>query len=592
MLAAAGVLSVALHLGTINNELTYDDHAAIERNPNTERPVDLWAHVTSGFWGPGYEQRDAAWRPFTTLTLAWNRAVHGIRPGGYHLVNLALHATAVAFIGLLGHAWGLARPYALLAAVLFAVHPLHVDAIAPGVGRADLLLGSFGFAALYAWERERVGLALGGLALALLAKEMAAMLALVLVWRELGRSSSAGRWGHRWWLPLAVLAVWLAARVAVLGALGNAQPSPLENPLVGQNWATRVWTAGDLYARSLQLFVAPVRLLADYSYATLLPVAGPTARSVVGLLLLAGTGAAAAATVRRRAPLSMAVVLWLAPWLLVSHLGPLLPMIFAERVLYLPSGGLCLLCGVGLGALSGRQVARPLAGAAVVVVLLWAARSTVRVGDWRDDAALHDKTVADAPQNVKALVNSALQQASHGQRDRALATVARALAVGDHLPLPHLVAANLYTSAGAAEPAARHLERAAALHPDTARMAAVRCAFDARFAPKRALRSCVRATAVPFALADSWMLLAIARDRAGDPVGAERAFVQAMAREPNPGVELVYNYGIFLARQGRLGGAHALLLRAQELAPGRDNVARALARVERALWAVEGRPRP
>ncbi|RMH45320.1 MAG: tetratricopeptide repeat protein [Deltaproteobacteria bacterium] len=571
------VLAAALHCGTINNELTFDDHWAIERNPNTARPADLAAHFTSGFWGPGYLKRDAAWRPLTTLTLAWNRAAGGLDPAGYHAVNLLLHALAAALVALLGRALGLRDEAALAAGALFAVHPVHVDAIAPGVGRADLLMAVLALAAGLAWERRRPGVAAGALALALLAKEMAAGAAAALAWRAVTRPDRGGRW--RWALPLAVAAAWLAARYAVLGALGGAHPGPLENPVAHAGLAARLWTAGHCYALALAKFVAPVTLLADYSYAAVEPATGPTAVAIAGWALLATTIAAMVLAARRRPELSAMLAWWLAPYAIVSHLGPTLPMWFAERVLYLPSAGLCLAVGWAVGRAAGaRQAVARAAGAAVAVAIAaFSVRSAVRVGDWRDDVTLHAKTVEDAPRNVKALANAARDAASRGDAGAALALVRRALAVRDDVALPHLAAASVYAQLGDAERAAAHLDRALSMPHDLATAAETRCAVLARFRPDVAVPACEAATRAPFAGPDAWMFLAIAYDRTGDPARAEAAFAMALDRAGAPSVTLAYNYGIFLLRRGRPADAVAPLARAAALAPDRPEIARALA---------------
>jgi tetratricopeptide (TPR) repeat protein len=568
-----GFIAAALHLGAINNELTYDDHFAIERNPTTERPLDLPAHFTGGFWGPAYRDRDAAWRPLVTLSFAWNRAAHGVSPAGYHLVNVLLHGLVVVFLALLARALGLRDEYALAAAALFAVHPLHVDAIAAGVGRADVMLGALGIGALLAWERRRTALALALLAAALLSKEMAVALAPVMLWREVTRRESPS-W--RWALPLSVVAAWIGARLAVLGTLGGAHPSMLENPVAGAGIAAHLWAAGDSYWLSLQLFVAPVTLVADYSYATFVPGASVTA--VLGLVALAMTAAATLWTARRAPIVSTALALWLAPFLIVSHLGPTLPMAFAERVLYLPTAGLCVLAAAGLARLADRPaLLRPAAAVFAIACALFAVRSIGRVPDWRDDATLHAATAEDAPRNVKALSNAARMRAAGGDLPGALALAGRALAVGETIPVAHITAASLYVQAGDPQAAARHIARARELNPDIAEMTAVECAFAARYRPDLAVEPCLAATRAPYAQPEAYMFLAIAHDNAGDPAAADAAFQTAIGMAVNPDVTLAFNYGVFLLNHRRYDEARAMLSRAAELAPDRTDIQGALA---------------
>jgi len=587
-LVCLGVLAIALHAGVINNQLTYDDHWAIERNPNLDRPWDLRAHFGSGFWGPGWESKDSAWRPATTLTLAWSHSVHGETAAGYFLVNLLLHALAAVFLAMLARALGLSAPFAFAAGALFAVHPVHVEAIASGVGRADLLMGAAAIGALLLWERKRTWPALAALALAALAKEMGVMIALVMVWREWTRTGALSPpRGERWWrwlLPLGVLVAYLVCRYLVLGGLGNAQPTYLENPIADAAIGTRLLTAADIYGRALRLMVAPVTLLYDYGYATIPPVTGLTFGAAVGGVLLIATAALTILSARRSPALSVMLALWLGPYLLVSHLGPTLPMIFAERVLYLPSAGLCLAAAFGLQWVARGQWSR--AGVAALLglsCLAYAGRSALRVGDWQNDETLYTSTVEDAPRGVKALTNAARYLYQDGDPSKAVATIQRALSIYEADARPHMAAATIYTSIGDEARAVAHLDRAAELKPEDSTFTATRCVFAARFHPRRAITECRAATEVRYALPESWVYLGVAYDKNGHREAAEQAFRTALSRPRGATRTALYNYGVFLARQRRFEEARELLEAAHHIAPENEAVNHALDGVVRAL---------
>jgi Tfp pilus assembly protein PilF len=585
-LALLGLLAVGLHLGTCNNALTYDDHFAIEQNPLVHEPWDVRAHLTSDFWGLEDEERIAAWRPLVTLSFAWNHAVHGFSPAGYHAVNLILHGLCTVLLAVLACMLGTPRPCAFAAAALFAVHPLHVEPITSGVGRADLAMTAALLGATVLWERRRTAAAVALFAGGLLCKEMAVMWLPVLVWRDIasGRDWRRGLW------PLGVAGLWLVLRAHALGSLAGSEPSFLENPLVHAGVASRLFTAGEACVRALELFVAPATLLYDYSYATFPAVTSLTPRAAVGLLVLVGAVLATLATAKRAPAASSALTLWLAPYLLVSHLGPTLPMIFAERVLYLPTVGLCLLAGLGLARLATRPRAQRAAAAALVAAgLALALRSADRVGDWKDDATLHLHDVRDAPRGIKPIVNAAVALHRRGDLPAALAMIETAFLVTDDSAYAHVTAANLFTEAGDPERAVHHLQRAAALRALPDRLLTARCGYVARFDPARGVEICRAATQARGDSVDAWMFLAISHAIAGDAAAADRAFVQALAVEREHVFTLPLNYGLFLYRQGRLTEAHALLEQAARRAPGDAEVERALAEVARAAGA-QSRP--
>lgn len=594
-LIALVVLAIGVHAGTLGNALTYDDHPAIEDNPLTLAPLDLGAHFSSGFWGPANEDRVASWRPLTTLTLAWNRAAHDLDPFGYHLVNLLLHALATLMMALLARALGLSRVGAIAAASLFAVHPVHVEAIAAGVGRADLLLGVLGLTSLYLWEKGRLVWAMVALAGALLSKEMAVTLLGVMAWRAFSPAredqSDDAEAPYRidmraalrrvaW--PLGLVVLYLVARYGALGSLSGAPPGFLQNPAAELGSGLKLLTAGEVYYQVLGLMTVPVTLLADYSYATVLPPLGPTATSVIGLAALLLTGAYMLKRWRSAPLMTYLLGLWFFPYLLVSHIGPTLPMIMAERVLYLPSAGLALLVGLGLTRLSDRpSVLRAAAWAVLCVVLAFSVRSAARVGDWQDDETLFLRTAADAPNGIKPLVNAAHVLKDKGEADKALALVERALALYEPALPAHLAAAGLHTEAGRKDRALSHIQRALELSKGAPEALVMHCAWAARFDPPQALERCPPATGAPRTALRAWMYLAMARDRTKDPAGAQAAFEKAHEHMLRPNVDLLFNHGVFLARYGRFDQATPLLQEAQRLAPQRAEIARALEGISR-----------
>src|SRR6185295_7964049 len=105
----------------------------------------------------------------------------GLRPGGHHMMNVALHAatTLLVFAFLLGIA---GNPWTAAAlAATWAVHPLRAESVAWIAERKDVLSGFFWMACVLAWLKRRTPLALACFALGLLAKPMVVTLPLVLL---------------------------------------------------------------------------------------------------------------------------------------------------------------------------------------------------------------------------------------------------------------------------------------------------------------------------------------------------------------------------------------------------------------------------
>jgi protein O-mannosyl-transferase len=106
-------------------------------------PSTPWLRVwQDDFWGTplGHSGSHKSYRPLTVLSFRLNYLIAGFRPQGYHLFNIILHCFATALVVRLGRLlFGPRRPVAVgVAAAAFAAHPVHTEAVAGVVGRADL----------------------------------------------------------------------------------------------------------------------------------------------------------------------------------------------------------------------------------------------------------------------------------------------------------------------------------------------------------------------------------------------------------------------------------------------------------------------
>ena len=174
------------------------------------------------------------YRPLVVLSFMLDAQVGGGDPAVYHLTNVALHAAVVLLLFGLALRLGAARTPAFVGALLFAVHPLTVQAVCWVVGRNDILLALFALVSLIGLDAALRGgrwgapLHVTAFALALFTKETGLVLLPacgLLVWRWYGRPHL---FRERWRLiaaDLAVVALWTVARqLALAGGAGRATP--------------------------------------------------------------------------------------------------------------------------------------------------------------------------------------------------------------------------------------------------------------------------------------------------------------------------------------------------------------------------------
>src|SRR5262249_48983466 len=123
-------------------EFVGDDHIVVERNRDIRSLSYIPKLFHQNYWGEGYEDQ-GNYRPLTNVSFAVNYAVGGLEPFGYHLLNVLLHAANGALVFLLIRRYTKHEYLSLAAALLFIVHPVHVEAVSQIAGRTELLAGVF-----------------------------------------------------------------------------------------------------------------------------------------------------------------------------------------------------------------------------------------------------------------------------------------------------------------------------------------------------------------------------------------------------------------------------------------------------------------
>ncbi len=411
-----------------------DDLYIVRDNPLVAH-LDLWRIATSEYWH-GIES-NGLYRPLTILSLALNRLLLGAEPLGFHLVNVLLHAAVTVLLYHLLLRWGGGRTAALVAALLFAVHPIHAEVINIVVGRAELLAALFLLLALIAADCQGwwavTGTALAFLA-ALLAKEHALVLLVLLPLRDLYTTRSLRGLRPRLtiYLPLLAVAVaWLLWRQ--FGVVHDLPPSilpPEVVPLAALSWDGRVVSALLLQGLYLGKLLVPTALQAVYAPADLPPIIASVV-SLRGILVLGGAALLAAGVVmawRRAHRVALFVGLYFASFALTANVLFPLGVTFAERLSYFPSGWFCAGVGVVAGAWYDSSRGRLLSSLVIAGTLVLAAGVTIaRNPDFSSEERYWGADVRRNPEDYLALVKYAELLAAAGAQEESEAAFRRVL---------------------------------------------------------------------------------------------------------------------------------------------------------------------
>jgi hypothetical protein len=113
------------------------------QNKNAHWGSDWKDVFTQDLWGRNMFEPGShlSYRPLTTISFRFNHYFHKLRPFGYHVVNIALHTAVTVLFTVATRRMLCNAPTAVLAGILFAVHPLHVEVATNIIGRAESLAG-------------------------------------------------------------------------------------------------------------------------------------------------------------------------------------------------------------------------------------------------------------------------------------------------------------------------------------------------------------------------------------------------------------------------------------------------------------------
>ena len=444
--ALLSLITYVVFCGTLSNLFVHDDIPQVLENPFLSN-AGMWTRIFTGsvwsFRGPA--QHDNMYRPLQFAVYWLLYRVAGPHPGIYHLFMLLFYAAAVWLVFRLALRLIPSPAVAFAGALLWALHPLHVETVAWVSALPDLGAAFFYVLGFLLFLRSEDAshrpllhhlLAAAGFLPALFFKEMALSLPLLLIvywWYLPGKSTLRTKLVS--WVPYALaVAVYLVIRKMVLGRISEA------SHLFAISWRLVVGAAA-LLGQHARLFLWPVQLslFRSFHLATALHSAWPE----IAVFIVLG-----ALCLRRREPLFGFLIIWwgvtLAPCLDIRQVNNAV----ADRFSLLPSVGLCLaaaLLALGWlprhwGVLQNRRVLVPALG---VVMVLWTVQDVRSVRSWHDNVSLWNQAYAAAPDSAVAhMLRGALLQ----QRDGKLAEAAEEYRVALQLnaagerPLPGVTA--------------------------------------------------------------------------------------------------------------------------------------------------------
>jgi protein O-mannosyl-transferase len=548
-----------------NGFIDLDDPAFISENVNVRHGF-TWTGIGWAF----ANSVGGSWHPLTWLSIMFDCALFGVQPAGHHLTDLLLHAANSALLFLVLRRMTGATWRSVLVALLFGLHPLHVESIAWAAERKDTLSTLFWMLSLLAYVRYAelskvqspkpkalYGLTLVLFTFGLMSKPMIVTLPCVLLlldWWPLGRIAECGMRNAesrstllplvREKIPFFLLGLIISA-ITVYTQRECGELSALSDLTI----SARIVNATLSYGRYLALTFWPVHL-AFYS----LPQAFPIWPAVgIGCLLLAISLLALWAA-RTRPYLAFGWIWYLVTLLPVIGLLQVGHQSHADRYTYVPLIGIFALLVWGVYDLTRGCRYQPflLSALALAATLPCVVLTHSQLGYWKDMETLtrHALEVTehnDAAHNVMGVV-----LVKKGQIDEAIPQFQTTIRLNPRHAEAQYNLGIALARKGQIDEAIRHYQEAIRLRPEYAEAHNnLGSAFGSKGQMDEAIRQFEEAVRVKADYAEAHNNLGLALNLKGRSDEARTHFLKAVELRPDF-AQAQYNAGVALLRAGQI----------------------------------------
>jgi len=426
----------AVYFNSLFNGFVYDDSYQILKNPwirDIGHIREIFSNSVWGFLGPSATSN--YYRPVMHLIYMGTYHIFGPSAGGFHLVNVLFHAGASVMAFLVASrlfreteaspsVTSLAPPF--VAALLFATHPVHTEAVTWIAGLPDVSFTFFCLLSLY-WSGKPGAaylLSVAAFFLAALCKETALTFPILLVAYDYTLKKGNVQYKsylRKYSVYLMAAGVYLILR---LHALGGFAPKQVHVELGTYQYFINIFP---LFAQYLDRLLLPVNLNAYHVLHPLSSLIGP--KGLLSLIITLAFAVAAAMSFRRSRMVFFSLMLIAVPLLPAFYIPVLGVNTFAERYLYLPSFGFALLVASLLHRAIMRKAAaaKGIAALCITIAGIYSVGTVQRNTIWKDNYTLYSDMVKKSPDGALPHQNLGFALLNKGWTDKAIAQFQAAL---------------------------------------------------------------------------------------------------------------------------------------------------------------------
>lgn len=350
------LFALLLYINTINHAYVLDDETVMAKNKIVTKGISAIPEIMVTAYRAGSQNRqESLYRPLSVVMFAIEWQLSPNNPFLGHLINILLYALTAFLLYKLLRNWFPAKHAFILFSItaLFISHPLHTEVIA-NIKSRDEILGflfsvlSFNAICEYAKHRTTLHLFLGSLffLLALLSKESTVTLVAVIPLSVYFFTATEDKKRYFYiaaGLVISVILYFILRKIAIGGLVTFNQVSILNNSIVGtQDKFERFATAIVLVGYYVRLFFFPHPLSFDYSLNTIPIATFSDIRFILSAIVIIAMAAYAVINFKKKDVVAFGILFFGITISIVSNIFVIIEATLAERFMYLPSLGLCI----------------------------------------------------------------------------------------------------------------------------------------------------------------------------------------------------------------------------------------------------------
>ncbi|MCX5679304.1 MAG: tetratricopeptide repeat protein [Candidatus Omnitrophica bacterium] len=380
-------LTLVVYSNSLGGKFVSDDEYFIVKNVNVKSLRNIPDFFSNRSAVAFADLSMDVYRPVTTLSFAIDYLLCKLNAFGYHLVNVLFHSfnailLCIFLYALFGDIW-----IAMFASLFFALHPVETEVVSWISGRSSVLFLFFYLSALLLYIRGKILPSLVLFAVSLFSKEMAVTLPILLVAYDIHfpKKEPLRRKIYKYIPYFTIVAVFILMRAFVLKRVSQCG-------WWGDNPYYTFLSMTVSFLDYLKILLLPVNQCAFYITKVYTTVFHP--KVLLGLAIFLVSLGAIPLVFKRSKKISFFICWCFITILPVTNIVPL-KALMAERFLYIPSIGFCVL----LAVLLRKQRKTIQVAAAVSIVIIYGFLTMVRNGDWRDSVFLAKSVIKVSPQN-------------------------------------------------------------------------------------------------------------------------------------------------------------------------------------------------